>query len=44
MKDSYRKKISHSIGFRGGQLSSYVEGSSALDFPLMHGARSHDRS
>jgi hypothetical protein len=24
--------------FSGGQLSSYVEGSSALDFPLIHDA------
>jgi putative transposase len=24
----------HSIGFSGGRLSSYVEGSSALDFPI----------
>jgi hypothetical protein len=28
----------HSIGFSGGQLSSDVEGSSALDFPLIHDA------
>ena len=26
----------HSIGFSGGQVLSYVEGSSALDFPLIH--------
>jgi hypothetical protein len=31
-------KITHSIGFSGGQLSSYVEGSSTLDFPLIHDA------
>ncbi len=36
--------IAHSIGFSGGQLSSYVEGSSALDFPLIHDARSQDPS
>jgi hypothetical protein len=30
----------HSIGFSGGHLSSYGEGSSALDFPLIHDARS----
>jgi hypothetical protein len=34
----------HSIGFSGGQLSSYVEGSSALDFPLIHDAQSQDPS
>ncbi len=34
----------HSIGFSGGQLSSYGEGSSALDFPLIHDARSQDPS
>jgi hypothetical protein len=33
----------HSIGFSGGQLSSYVEGSSALDFPLVHDVRSRDQ-
>jgi len=33
----------HSIGFRGGQLPSYVEGSPALDFPLIRDARSHDQ-
>src|SRR5438093_11726118 len=33
---------SHSIGFSGGQLSSYGEGSSALDFPLIHDAQSQD--
>ena len=32
----------HSIGFSGGQLSSYAEGSSALDSPLIHDARSQD--
>jgi hypothetical protein len=36
--------LSHSIGFSGGQLSSYVEGSSALDFPLIHDAQSQDPS
>jgi len=35
---------SHSIGFSGGQLPSYVEGSSALDFPLIHDAQSQDPS
>ena len=35
----------HSIGFSGGQLlSSYVEGSSALDFPLIYDAQSQDPS
>jgi len=34
----------HSIGLSGGQLSSDVEGSSALDFPLIHDARSQDPS
>ena len=38
----YQPKIAHSIGFSGGQLSSYVEGSSALDFPLIHDAQSQD--
>ena len=33
----------HSIGFSGGQLPSYVEGSPALDFPLIHNARSQDQ-
>jgi hypothetical protein len=32
----------HSIGLSGGQLSSYVEGSSALDFPLIHDVWSQD--
>jgi hypothetical protein len=36
-------KYPHSIGFSGGQLPSYAEGSLALDFPLIHGARSHDK-
>jgi hypothetical protein len=36
------REIPHSIGFSGGQLSSYVEGSSALDFPLIHDAQSQD--
>jgi hypothetical protein len=36
--------IAHSIGFRGGQLSSYVEYSSALDFPWIPDARSQDQS
>jgi len=35
--------VPHSIGFSGGQLSSYVEGSSALDFPLVHDARSPEQ-
>ena len=35
-------QIAHSIGFSGGQLPSYVEGSSALDFPLIHDARLQD--
>ncbi len=35
-------QISHSIGFSGGHLSSYVEGSSALDFLLIHDAQSQD--
>jgi len=30
--------------FSGGQLSSYVEGSSALDFPWIHDARPQDQS
>ena len=34
----------HSIGFSGGRLSSYVEGSSALDCPLIHDAQSQDPS
>ena len=34
---------SHSIGFSGGQLPSYVEGSSALDFPLRHVTRSQNQ-
>ena len=34
----------HSIGFSGGQLSSYIEGSSALDFPLIHDAHSQEQS
>jgi hypothetical protein len=36
------KVYPHSIGFSGGQLSSYGEGSSALDSPLIHDARSQD--
>jgi hypothetical protein len=36
--------IPHSTGFSGGQLSSYVEGSSAPDFPWIHDARSQDQS
>jgi len=39
----WQKMFPHSIGFSGGQLPSYVEGSSALDFPLIHDARSQDR-
>src|SRR6266446_1196162 len=38
------KQGPHSIGFSGGQLSSYVEGSSALDFPWIHDARPQDQS
>ncbi len=34
---------SHSIGFSGGQLPPYAEGSSTLDFPLIHGAQSPDQ-
>jgi len=34
----------HSIGFSGGQLSAYVEGSSALDSPWIHDARPQDQS
>jgi hypothetical protein len=37
-----RWHFSHSIGFSGGQLPSYVEGSAALDFPLIHDAQSQD--
>jgi hypothetical protein len=37
-----KPNLSHSIGFRGGQLFSYVEGSSALDLPLIHDAWSQD--
>jgi hypothetical protein len=33
----------HSIGFSGGQLPSYVEGSSALDFPLMRDAQPQEQ-
>lgn len=33
----------HSIGFSGGQLSSYGKGSSALDIPLIDNARSQDQ-
>jgi transposase len=36
-------KKAHSIGFSGGQLSSYAEGSSALDFPLIHDAQSQEQ-
>ena len=32
----------HSIGFSGEQLSSYGEGSSPLDSPLIHDALSQD--
>jgi hypothetical protein len=35
--------FSHSIGLSGGQLPSYVEGSSALDFPLIYDALSQDQ-
>jgi hypothetical protein len=35
--------IPHSIGFSGGRLSSYVEGSSALDFPVVPEVRSPDQ-
>ena len=34
------QKVSHSSSFSGGQLPSYVEGSSASDFPLIHDAQS----
>ena len=37
------KFISHSIGFSGGQLPPYAEGSSALDFPLIYDALSQDQ-
>ncbi len=37
------QEFTHSIGFSGGQLSSYVEGRSALDFPLVHDARSPEQ-
>jgi len=37
------KKKPHSIGFSGGQQPSDVEGSSALDFPLICDARSQDQ-
>jgi len=37
------RNFAHSIGLRGGQLSAYVEGSSALDFPLIHDAQSQDQ-
>jgi hypothetical protein len=40
---SVDEELSHSIGFSGGQLPSHVEGSSALDFPLIHDARSQDQ-
>ncbi len=33
----------HSIGFSGGQLPSACEGSSALDFPLIHDTRSQNQ-
>jgi hypothetical protein len=33
---------SHSTGFSGRQMGSYVEGSSARDFPLIHDAWSPD--
>jgi putative transposase len=36
--------VSHSIGSSGGQLPCYAEGSAALDFPLVHGARSQERT
>ncbi len=34
----------YSIGLSGGQLPSYVEGSSALDFPLIHDTRSQSQA
>jgi AAA domain-containing protein len=34
--------LSHSIGFSGRQMGSYVEGSSTRDFPLIHDAWSQD--
>jgi len=37
------QKFPRSIGFSGGQLSSDVEGSSALDFPLIHDAWLQDQ-
>lgn len=37
------QKTAHSIGFSGGQLSSYGKGSSALDIPLIDNARSQDQ-
>jgi len=41
-RGTLEKERPHSIGFSGGQLSSYGEGSSALDFPLIHDAQSQD--
>jgi hypothetical protein len=41
-KAIYNKKP-HFIGFSGGQRPPYAEGSSALDFPLIHGAQSPDQ-
>jgi transposase len=36
-------KYPHSIGFSGRQMTSDGEGSSILDFPLIHDARSQDQ-
>jgi len=38
------RKIPHSIGFSGRQIASDGEGSSTLDFPLIHDARLQDQS
>jgi len=35
--------FSHSIGFSGRQMASDGEGSSTLDFPLIHDVRSQDQ-
>src|SRR5712691_7930934 len=43
-KNPHYWKKAHSIGFSGGQLPLYVEGSSALDFPLVRDARSQEQS
>jgi hypothetical protein len=41
--DPMPPKISHSIGFSGRQMASDGEGSSTLDFPLIHDAWSQDQ-